>query len=75
MLRNYFKIAIRSFIQQKYFSLINTLGLALGTAACILILFFVNEEISYERGFEKNKQITFLQGLLLLYLPKSKTHG
>ncbi len=57
MLRNYFKIAIRSFIQQKYFSLINTLGLALGTAACILILFFVNEEISYERGFEKNKQI------------------
>ncbi|MEO5600632.1 MAG: ABC transporter permease [Cyclobacteriaceae bacterium] len=57
MLRNYFKIAIRSFIQQKYFSLINTLGLALGTAACILILLFVNDEISYERGFEKNKQI------------------
>lgn len=57
MIRNYLKIAIRSFLQQKYYSIINTLGLALGTAACILILLFVNDEISYEKGFEKNGQI------------------
>jgi putative ABC transport system permease protein len=57
MLRNYFKIAVRSFAQQKYYSLINTLGLALGTSACILILLFVNDEISYEEGFPNNRQI------------------
>src|SRR5260221_6720521 len=57
MLRNYFRIAIRSFINQKYYSLINTLGLALGTAACILILLFVEDELSYEKGFRNNPQI------------------
>src|SRR5882762_2446510 len=57
MLRNYFRIAIRSFINQKYYSLINTLGLALGTAACILILLFVEDELSYEKGFRNNQQI------------------
>ena len=57
MFGNYFKIAFRSFVQQKYYSLINTLGLALGTAACILILLFVKDELSYEEGFENNQQI------------------
>ena len=57
MLRNYLKIAFRSFVQQKYYSLINTLGLALGTAACILILLFVKDELSYEKNFDKNQQI------------------
>jgi putative ABC transport system permease protein len=57
MIRNYLKIAIRSFVQQKYYSLINTLGLALGTAACILILLFVSDELSYEKPFEKHAQI------------------
>lgn len=57
MFRNYFKIAFRSFVQQKYYSLINTLGLALGAAACILILLFVKDELSYEKSFEKNDQI------------------
>lgn len=57
MLRNYFKIAVRNFVQQKYYSLINTLGLALGTAACILILLFVQDELSYEKSFENNEKI------------------
>ena len=57
MFRNYFKIAVRNFVQQKYYSLINTLGLALGTAACILILLFVKDELSFEKGFTNNQQI------------------
>ncbi len=57
MFRNYFKIAFRNFLYQKYYSLINTVGLALGTSACILILLFVEDEISYEKSFSKNKQI------------------
>ena len=57
MFKNYLKIAVRSFIQQKYYSLINTLGLALGTAACILILLFVRDEISYETPFANHDKI------------------
>jgi putative ABC transport system permease protein len=57
MLRNYLRISIRSFINQKYYSLINMFGLALGTAACILILLFVEDELSYEKGFPNNRQI------------------
>jgi putative ABC transport system permease protein len=57
MFRNYFKIAIRSFARQKYYSLINTIGLALGTAACIMILLFVEDEVSYEQNFANNKHI------------------
>jgi putative ABC transport system permease protein len=56
MLRNYFKVTIRNFVNQKYYSFINTVGLALGIAACILILLFVQNELSYEQGFKKNKQ-------------------
>ncbi len=57
MFKNYFKIAIRSFLNQKYYSLINTLGLALGTGACILILLFVQDELSYENGFDNHTNI------------------
>jgi putative ABC transport system permease protein len=57
MFRNYFKIAFRNFLYQKYYSLINTVGLALGTSACILILLFVEDELSYEKPFVRNKQI------------------
>src|SRR5258706_9662209 len=57
MYRNYLRIALRSFVNQKYYSLINTVGLALGIAACILILLFVEDELSYEKGFQNNRQI------------------
>src|SRR5687767_7856837 len=57
MLRNYLKIATRNFISQKYYSFINTVGLALGTASCILILLFVWDELSYEKEFKEHDKI------------------
>ncbi|HEU5145103.1 MAG TPA: ABC transporter permease [Chryseosolibacter sp.] len=57
MIRNYIKIGLRNFVQQKYYSVINTLGLALGIAACILIVLFVKDELSYEQTFGNNEQI------------------
>lgn len=57
MFLNYLKIALRSFGRQKYYSIINTLGLALGAAACILILLFVKDELSYETNFANHDQI------------------
>ena len=49
MLRNYLTIAWRNLLRHKVFSLINVLGLAIGMAACLLILQYVSFELSYDR--------------------------
>lgn len=48
MFREYFIIAYRNLTKHKFYSLINLLGLAIGTAACLLILHYVRYELSYE---------------------------
>jgi putative ABC transport system permease protein len=53
MLKNYFKIAIRNLWRNKAFSSINILGLAIGIATCLIILLFVQNELSYDRYNEK----------------------
>ncbi len=49
MLSNYFKIAIRNILKQKFYSLINILGLSVGIAACLLIVLYVKFELGYDR--------------------------
>ncbi|PIQ21624.1 MAG: hypothetical protein COW65_07970 [Cytophagales bacterium CG18_big_fil_WC_8_21_14_2_50_42_9] len=46
---SYFKIAWRNLFRQKAFSFINILGLAIGLACSILILLWVQDELSYDR--------------------------
>ena len=54
MIKNYFKIAWRNIVRQKGYSGINIVGLAIGIAACLLILQYVSFELSYE-NFQVNK--------------------
>ena len=54
MLTTYFKIAIRNLFRNKGFSAINITGLAVGMAAAILILLWIQNEYSYD-SFHKNK--------------------
>jgi len=49
MFRNYFLIAIRNLTRQKSLSFINIIGLSLGLACTILILFWVLDELNYDR--------------------------
>src|SRR3954462_2615776 len=53
MLTNYLKSALRSIRKNLLFSVINIAGLAIGMAACLLILQYVSFELSYDR-FNKN---------------------
>jgi ABC-type antimicrobial peptide transport system permease subunit len=53
MIKNYLKIAFRSLWNNKFFTVINVIGLALGLVACLLISLFIYEELSYDR-FHKN---------------------
>jgi len=52
MFRNYLITAFRSLIRQKGFSFINILGLAIGLAAALLILLWVQDELSFDRFHE-----------------------
>ena len=54
MLKNYLKIAFRNIWKNKVFSGINIIGLAIGMAACILIMVFVFYENSFDKFHSKN---------------------
>jgi predicted permease len=49
MLRNYFKVALRNLSRNKVYSIINIAGLSIGMACCVLILLWVQDELSYDR--------------------------
>ncbi|MCO5950380.1 ABC transporter permease [Mucilaginibacter flavidus] len=49
MIRNYLKTAYRSLSKNRGFTTLNILGLSLGLASCLLIIFYVVDELSYDR--------------------------
>jgi len=49
MFKSYFKTALRNIKRQKGYSFINIMGLAIGMACCILMLLWVQDEISYDK--------------------------
>jgi putative ABC transport system permease protein len=55
MFRNYLKIAISRLMKNKFFPSINIIGLSLGITACLLIMMYVINELSYE-SFQINRQ-------------------
>jgi predicted permease len=55
MLKNYFKTAWRSLWKNKFYTLLNISGLAVGLAAGIMLLLWVQNELSYDK-FNKDYQ-------------------
>ncbi len=53
MISNYFKLALRNLLNNKLYSALNIIGLAVGLAAGVLILLWVSDETSYNK-FYKN---------------------
>jgi len=53
MFKNYLLVTIRNVKKNRLFSLLNTTGLAVGMAAFILIILYVQFELSYDRYHEK----------------------
>jgi putative ABC transport system permease protein len=49
MWRNYWTVAVRALAKSKTYSVINIAGLAIGMAACIMILLYINYERSYDK--------------------------
>jgi putative ABC transport system permease protein len=57
MLRNYFKIAIRTLFKHKTFSFINISGVALGLTCFLLLAIYVKDELSYDRHHKNADRI------------------
>ncbi|MBC3788568.1 ABC transporter permease [Spirosoma utsteinense] len=57
MFQNYLKVAWRNLLRHKVFSGINIIGLAIGMAACLLILQYVAFELSYDNFHSKGDRI------------------
>lgn len=48
MFKNYFKIALRNIRKQAFYSAINILGLAGGVTACLFVILYITDEVSYD---------------------------
>lgn len=57
MFKNYLKIAFRQLLKHKGYSAINILGLAIGISCFVLILLYVQDELSYDRYHSKSDRI------------------
>ncbi len=57
MFKNYLKIAWRSIFRYKIYSFLNIGGLAIGIASFLFILFYIVDEISYDKYHSKAERI------------------
>ena len=57
MFLNYLKIAIRNLQRNRFYSLINILGLSIGIVCTLLIMLYVRYELSYDKYHEKHERI------------------
>jgi putative ABC transport system permease protein len=62
MFQNYFKIAFRNLVRHKAFSFINITGLAIGLICFILIMLWIQDELSFD-NFHQDADRIFITGL------------
>ncbi len=57
MLKNYLLIGLRNLKKHLTYSIINVVGLSLGLATCLLLVIWINHELSYDSFHEKSQRI------------------
>lgn len=57
MWKNYFKVSLRSLWRQKFYSVINVLGLSVGIACCLLIIIYIKHELSFDKFWKDGDRI------------------
>jgi len=57
MFRNYIKIALRNLVKDRFYSLLNILGLSIGISTSMLIMLFIADELSYDKFHEDAENI------------------
>ncbi len=62
MISNYIRSATRNFSRNKFYSIINILGLTLGLTVTFFILLYINDELGYDKHFTNYERIYRLEG-------------
>ena len=62
MIKNYLISALRNMMRSKLYTLINIFCLSVGITGAVLIILFINHELSYDRHHEKHERIYRLDG-------------
>ena len=57
MIKNYMTIALRNLRKHSFYTAINVLGLAIGIASCLMIVLYINQELSYDRHHQDYNRI------------------
>jgi putative ABC transport system permease protein len=57
MIKNLILIALRNFKKDKWYSLLNVLGLTLGITFSLFLIFYIKDELNYDRYHEKADRI------------------
>lgn len=63
MWRNYLTVGIRALAKSRVYAGINIFGLAVGMAACLMILLFVRDQLSYDRFWPDADRVYQLQAV------------
>src|ERR671916_2921588 len=63
MWRNYLTVGFRALARSKMYAFINIFGLALGLAACLLLLIYVRYETSYDRWLPDAERVYQVQSI------------
>jgi putative ABC transport system permease protein len=67
---SYIKVALRNLLRNKTFSVINILGLAIGTLCCLYILIYVNDQYSYDQHHKRAGDIYRINSLFTVHASK-----
>src|SRR3954447_17553140 len=57
MIKNLLRVALRNFMRDKWYSLLNILGLTNGITFSLFLIFYIKDELSYDRYNEKADRI------------------
>ena len=57
MIKNLLRIAFRNFKKDKWYSILNILGLTIGITFSLFLIFYITDELNYDRYNEKADRI------------------
>ena len=63
MWRNYLTVGVRALTRNRTFAAINIFGLAMGLAACLLLLIYVRYETGYDRWLPDSERVYQVQAI------------
>lgn len=57
MIKNLLTVAFRNFRKDKWYSLLNVLGLTIGITFSLFLIFYIRDELNYDRFYKKTDRI------------------